>query len=104
VAPLKIYISTNDTLSHLSTINLNVSRQPKRIFKIQKFSRKIYGVPPVINVRNLVFYFSKSNNALYRKMSYLVKVASYRGVYVVKISHPQLKPVFEIFMKISEEK
>jgi len=78
VASLKSDILTNDTLHHFSIVSLKVSRQSKIISKIQKFYKKIHGVTSIKNVRNSVFYFSRLDNALYRKMSYLVKLPPFR--------------------------
>jgi len=100
VALSKNDILTNDTPCHLSTTNLKLSRQSNTIFKIEKFFEKIHGVPSVKKVKNSVFYFSRSNGALYSKMSYLVKVAPaskcIRGAYCAPLTFP----IFEIFMKI----
>jgi len=58
--------------------------------------------PLVKYVKNLVFYFSRSNGELYGKLSYLVKVAFLGGAYMVKNFRPLTQTVFEIFNKMPE--
>jgi len=56
--------------------------------------------PLVKYVKNVVFYFSRSNGELYGKLSYLVRVAPLGGAYLVQNFRPLSRTVFEIFNKM----